>query len=186
MIPSPAHHLSNSISETGFYWIVKQCSASVCWIMIPQDAVAQRDVQKMRLEAFPSDATRHQSKRLRWRNMTRRLIGIRRSAAMFTWRFGWFLFGKSPPSPSPLPRENGLTMRNRCNEASEKSEHHTCVNAKKWKRMHSCVIILFISPIGRKSQLLPWKAGKSSVEKSKMTQCCWGLWSKLYRCRFQS
>lgn len=29
-------------------------------------------------------------------------------------------------------------------------------------------------------------AGKSSPEKSTITQCSLGLWSKLYRCRFQS
>lgn len=59
--------LSNSAQSTnGFYLKVKQmCSACVCWITIPWDAVAQRDVQKVMLEAFPSDATRHQSKGLR-------------------------------------------------------------------------------------------------------------------------
>lgn len=80
-----------------------------------------------------------------------------------------------PPHPHPLypGHENGFDdEENRLNEASERRERHTCVNAKTWKRMHSCVIILFISRIRRKYQLFPWKAGKSSADKSKMTQCC--------------
>lgn len=154
------------------------CPASVCRIMIPRmlwrNVMCRKWCWKLFQVMQPGinqSACGEETRPDAWLGFTgRRQCSVE--------GFGWFLFGKSA-------LENGLMTRNRCNGASEKREYHTCANAKTWKRMHSCVIILFISRIGRKFQLLPWKAGKSSAEKSTITQCSSGLWSKLYRCRFQ-
>lgn len=102
------------------------------------------------------------------------------AGAMLRWKFPALLFWKAA-------LENVSPIKNRRDDASDMRGCHTCVNAKTWKRRRSCAIIfVYLANLGREIQLLPWKVGRSSVEKSTLAQCCSGLWGKLHRCRFQS
>lgn len=102
------------------------------------------------------------------------------AGAMLRWKFSALLFWEAA-------LENVLPITNRRDDASDMRGRRTCANAKTWKRRRSCAIIFVcLANLGREIQLLPWKVGKSSAEKSTPTQCCSGLWRKLHRCRFQS
>lgn len=166
--------------KTGFYLKVKQiCSACVCGRTIPWDAVAQHDVQKVMSEAFPSDATRYQSNCLRRGNDPQHAwLGFTGGNARIKVLGSFVLEGR--PWKCFADKES----------AQWREQHARMSHVRKRQDVETetqlCNYFVYLANLGREIQLLPWKVGKSSVEKSTLTQCCSGLWRKLHRCRFQS
>lgn len=104
------------------------------------------------------------------------------AAAMLGWKFWVLLFWKAT-------LENVLLIKKK-KSAQWRERHAWMSHVRKRQGVETetqlCNYFVYLANLGREIQLLPWKVGKSSVEKSTLTQCCSGLWRKLHRCRFHS
>lgn len=178
------HNLRSEVQhllKTGLYLKVKQmCSACVCWRTIPWGAMVQRDVQKVMLEAFPSDATGYQSKCPRRGNDLRHTwLGFTGAGDAGMEVLGAFVL-EGRPWKCFADKES----------AQWRERHARMSHVRKLQDVETetqlCNYFVYLANLGREIQLLPWKVGKSSVEKATVTQCCSELWRKLHRCRFQS